>query len=225
MEKISNLKWKDKLLKFLFDSKCSVCGREVEEDKIYLCKKCEKELFEEKSIHKRKNIYFLYFYGGIIKKLIAAYKFREIKDISKIIGKLIEKELKEIIIKNKIQVIVPAPANKERIRTRGFNQVEVVLDEIGLKYTKIERRKDTLPMHKLYNRNLRKLNVRAAFYSEVSFENKRVLIVDDIITTGSTIKGIMKALEQKGAPKEVFIFSICASRNFKTTDFWSQSKL
>ena len=211
-----NLNWKDKIRKFLFNSKCSVCEKEVEEDEIYICKNCRKKILEKKELFKLENVYFLFRYENEIKKLITDYKLNERRELSKFFKKLIEKELKKIIKEDKIEVIIPVPASKEKIKRRGFNQVELILDEIGLSYVKISRKKDTVPMHKIYDKKFRKMNIKSAFCSDISFKNKNILIVDDIITTGSTIKEIIKTLKKLGEPKNIFIFSISVSKNFSS---------
>lgn len=211
-----NLNWKDKIRKFLFNSKCSVCEKEVEEDEIYICKNCRKKILEKKELFKLENVYFLFRYENEIKKLITDYKLNERRELSKFFKKLIEKELKKIIKEDKIEVIIPVPASKKKIKKRGFNQVELILDEIGLSYVKISRKKDTVPMHKIYDKKFRKMNIKSAFYSDISFKNKNILIVDDIITTGSTIKEMIKTLKKLGEPKNIFIFSISVSKNFSS---------
>lgn len=217
--KILNLKWRDKISKFLFDSKCSICGKEVNGKEIYLCEKCRERLENDKYLRKRKNVYYLFQYDGDIKKLIIDYKLNERKRLSVIFAELISEELKMIIRENKVNMVIPVPASKEKLKKRGFNQVELILDKMGIDYKKMHRDKNTIPMYKIKNSDLRKLNIKEAFSCDFSVEGKNILIVDDIITTGATMKEMIIALNKNGKPKNIFIFSICASKKLKFSQF------
>lgn len=214
-----SLNLKDKILKFLFDSSCSICKKEVEDSRIYVCRECEEGLKRKKYLHKRKNIYYLFYYEDEIKMLILDYKFNERKELSKFFADLIKKELLEVIKENDIEVVIPVPASKKKLKNRGFNQVELILDEIGINYEKMGRVKDTLPMYKIDDKNFRKLNVKSAFSCDFYFENKNILIVDDIITTGSTMREMVKKLQNSGNPKGIFLFSISISKKFRVLEF------
>ena len=202
------------LRKFFFNSKCSLCKKEVEEDEIYLCRKCREKIEKQKNLHVRKNIYYLFEYKNDIRNLIIDYKLNGRKEIGVFISRIIEEDLKKIIRENKIDIVVPVPASREKVLERGFNQVEFILDEIGIEYKKAVREKDTLPMHRLLEKNLRKINIKSVFRCRFLTENKNILIVDDIITTGTTVEEMIKALENSGKPKNIFVFSISAASSF-----------
>ena len=142
-----SLKLNQILRKFFFDSRCSICKKEVEEDEIYICRECREKIEKKKILHVRKNIFYLFDYKNDIRNLIIDYKLNGRKDICIFISKLIESDLKKIIREKNIDTIIPVPMSKERYFSRGFNQVELILDEIGISYEKAERRKNTLPMH------------------------------------------------------------------------------
>lgn len=209
-----NLKLNQTLKKFFFNSKCSVCRKEVEEGEIYLCRECREKIEKKKKLHMRQNIFYLFSYNDDIRKIIIDYKLNGRKGIGNFLGTLIEHELKEIIYKNDIDVVVPVPVSKERFLARGFNQVEEILDSIGISYKKIERRKNTLPMHGISDKNMRKINVKSAFECKFLTRDKNILIIDDIITTGITITEMIKSLEAAGKPKNIFIFAVSAAPMF-----------
>lgn len=202
------------LRKFFFNSKCSLCRKEVEEDEIYLCKKCREKIEKQKNLHVRKNVYYLFEYKNDIRELIIDYKLNGRKELGVFISRIMESDLKKIIRENKIDIVVPVPASRERVIERGFNQVEFILDNIGIDYKKAVREKNTLPMHKISERNLRKINVKSVFRCDFITENKNILVVDDIITTGTTAEEMVKALKNSGKPKNIFIFSISATPVF-----------
>ena len=209
-----SLKLNQTLRKFFFDSRCSICKKEVEEDEIYICRECREKIEKKKILHVRKNIFYLFDYKNDIRNLIIDYKLNGRKDICIFISKLIESDLKKIIREKNIDTIIPVPMSKERYFSRGFNQVELILDEIGISYEKAERRKNTLPMHGISEKNLRKLNVKSAFRCDFPTKSKNILIVDDIITTGATVFKMIKAIKEAGEPENIYIFSLSAAPSF-----------
>jgi len=103
-------------------------------------------------------------------------------------------------------VIVPVPLHKKRMDERGFNQAEILAREIS-RATKISIEKNILkrtkntPSQRNFDRKGRFENVKGAFFSK-SVAGKKVILVDDVFTTGATISSCEKALRGKGA-KEV----------------------
>lgn len=209
-----SLKLNQILKKFFFDSSCSICGKEVEENEIYICRKCREKIEKKKILHIRKNIYYLFDYKDDIRKLIIDYKLNGRRELSYFISELIEKELKEMIKEKDIDIILPIPMSRKKFYLRGFNQVELILDNIGITYKRAKRKKDTLPMHKILEKDLRKINIKSVFECNFLVDNKNILIIDDIITTGTTILEMIKSLNEVGKPKNIYIFSISAAPTF-----------
>ncbi len=112
-------------------------------------------------------------------------------------------------------LIIPVPLSAKRMLERGFNQAEI-LSELLSKTTGIEVDKRSLvrkihtPIHRAgMDRKARELTVKNAF--EVArpklIKGKRILLVDDVFTSGSTVSSCAKALKKNGAG-EVFVFTI-----------------
>ena len=113
---------------------------------------------------------------------------------------------------------MPVPVHKEKKRQRGFNQAELVAKELGklmkvpVDTTYLIRKEKTLPQKEL-TRLQRKTNLKKAF--EVSVDGKyykRVLLIDDIYTTGATIDAISEILRENQT-KIIFFLTICVGRN------------
>jgi len=109
---------------------------------------------------------------------------------------LIKKPIFQLIEREKIDIIIPVPISEEREIERGFNQIEYLLECLDIKYKKIERIKNTKHMYALKDNEKREKNVEKAFKNSLNLENKNVLIVDDIVTSGATINSISEELRK-----------------------------
>lgn len=103
-----------------------------------------------------------------------------------------------------IDMIVPVPLGKRRLRQRGYNQVAMIAKPLALglqiKYTPnmVVRKRETRTQVGL-NKAERKKNVEGAFQADPSVKRKNILIIDDVSTTGSTLSSIAEAFYQSGA--------------------------
>lgn len=179
----------------LFKNRDIISGRELVGEGI-VSAETESRLENLKKLRKLNNIYYIWDYNEEFKKLIFSYKYNRKKSLAKLIAKLIEEEFKFIIQKEKIDFIVSVPINKKRKNERGYNQVDEILKQLNVNYVEIKRIKNTEKMHKLLNEKLREENIRGSFRTESDFDfkNKKILLVDDIITTGATLKEIKNSI-------------------------------
>jgi competence protein ComFC len=152
-------------------------------------------------------------YGPVVKKLIFQFKYKpHLTGLKAFLGdlfyesliqyeefeKAIEKFEKEIIL-------VPIPLSSKKFRKRGYNQAEILAKELGNKLevnvvNGLERVKDTKTQVGL-NKKERQENIRGAFVvkkNSANFKDKRVILVDDVLTTGSTFSEAAKVLKQSG---------------------------
>lgn len=199
----------------VFSQRCPVCKTEID-SKYYLCEQCYLKLRKKSKLMNQGNFYYCYYYDGDIKKVIADFKLKNRKRLGIEIASLIGKKLRTLIEEKEIDLIIPVPISQKRMSERGFNQVEVLLEYCNIKYNRIYREKDTEHMYKLLNKKAREKNIRNVFKNKnLKITGKNLLIVDDIVTTGSTIKELIRELEKTGSPKKIFVFSIAIARIFK----------
>ena len=106
---------------------------------------------------------------------------------------------------NKAFQVVPVPLHENRIKKRKYNHMELVCEEFSkisgfsCKFDLIKRIKDTKPQYKL-NKAQRMINLSDAFevYPQNVLPDKKILIIDDICTTGSTFEEMVKAFNNVG---------------------------
>jgi ComF family protein len=111
--------------------------------------------------------------------------------------------------------IVPVPLHLKRLSQRGFNQAGVLARELGRKIKTpvlvgvLVRKNQTLPQTRL-KRNERLKNVKGAF--EIAEDRKvrgrRILLIDDVFTTGTTLSECAKVLKRKGGASEVYALTV-----------------
>ncbi|WP_429188493.1 ComF family protein [Fusobacterium sp. PH5-44] len=161
------------------------------------------------------NYFFLFYYEKDIKNVIADYKLKNRRNLSIELGFFVKKPLINLIKEKEIDIIIPVPISKERYRERGFNQVELLLETMNIPYEKIEKIRNTKHMYDLLDEKSREENIKNAFYNYLDLNDKNILLVDDIVTTGKTIQEIINELYKNTNPKNIFIFSIALSKVFK----------
>lgn len=213
------LEIQEQVLNLIYPSVCGICGNINAKA---LCTKCERELKKQQDVNivnQGEEIEEKYFdeliyafkYEGQIRKLILDYKF---KDKSYIYLTFVSFLLKnEKIFENikKYDKITPVPISKKRLKTRGYNQSLLIAKEIA-KQTNLElvnnciiKTKNIIEQSKL-NKEDREQNIKGVYKLENKqlIENKKILLVDDIYTTGSTVNECSKILRQ-GNPNKIGI--------------------
>lgn len=119
----------------------------------------------------------------------------------------------------RIEAIVPVPMYSKKERYRGYNQAALFGRALSEKMDipciprLMIRVKDTRPQKELNGRE-RENNVKNAFQSPDNVvKYKRILIVDDIYTTGSTVEAVVERLKEAGA-EQVYVLTACIGRGF-----------
>lgn len=147
-------------------------------------------------------------YKGEIKKLIYALKYKHNTYLSREMAEV----MKDFLLAEAIDydIIIPVPLYHKKKRRRGFNQAALLAKYLGSKtgvevdVSNLIRTRNTRIMHQL-SRMDRRENVRGAFQLKKPNEifNKSVLLIDDILTTGSTIEECGKILYGAGAEEVI----------------------
>lgn len=196
-------------LPYLGTDVCCRCGRPVEDTKEY-CETCEKQppAFDVGAS--------LYHYKGTAKEALMNYKYRG----EEWRGEFFAEELLRVhrygILAMGWDGITGVPMHRSRLKKRGYNQAEVIgkilAKRLGIPYYSrlLVRRKKTIAMKQL-GPTERLKNLLAAFAIRDGQKSpKRMLLVDDILTTGSTAEACSRLLRQAGA-EEIGLLTICTA--------------
>ncbi len=209
----------EKIINIIFPKCCGICGKIYKE---WICPKCYYNLKNELKFQKiNKNnlkLYYVGFYEGKIRKLLLKYKFNDSAYLSNTFAKIINKNQKFVEIIKGYDYIIPVPMFIKNKKIRGYNQTELLAKKME-KITGTKSLVNILIKSKQNKRQSelsekeRKENVKNVYclVNEEKIENKKILLIDDIYTTGNTMKECVKTLK-KGKPKKVDCFVI-AKRN------------
>lgn len=155
-------------------------------------------------------------YDGLLKEAIYLLKYTGKQSLAGLLARLmIELVVREDVFLS-VDLVVPVPVCELKLRKRTFNQAELLAMHLGkelglpVESTSLIRNRNTPNLSKLPARE-RELVLRGAFQvgKGNGFAGKRVLLVDDIFTTGSTAGECTKALKEAGA-KEVYVATLAA---------------
>ena len=206
------------ILELIYPNVCGICEEICKES---LCKKCAIKMrkYEINLINKHKKMYFnesmhIFKYDEIIRQKLIEYKFQDKAYMYKTFAKIILKNKKVCGFLEKYDIIIPVPIHKKRRLKRGYNQTELIAKEI-CKNISLELKTDVLIKQKNIkaqselNKNERKQNIKNAFEIKNINEiiDKKILLFDDIYTTGSTVNECSKILKKAGA-KQIGVVTI-----------------
>jgi ComF family protein len=201
----------DDLSSLLFPRLCFACGNHLVRNEELICTSCYLEiprtgfhLYENNPVEQlfwgrcmitRAAAFSFYTRGSRIRKLIHNLKYRGIKEIGTELGRIYGSALKNSDFLAGVDVIIPVPLHPAKKRLRGFNQCDFIANGIAEvtalpvdNYSLVRTsRSDTQTKRSRYDRWM---NVEGIFSVEnpEMLSGKHILIIDDVITTGSTIE-------------------------------------
>ena len=207
------------LMKLLFPPKCMLCGSILGTEQ-EICAACrEKVLLNTAPPRVEKGAFFDKAAAGLwyendVRKAIHGLKYREkqsyARPLARVMAYACERKLEE-----PVDLITFVPTNAATLRKRGYNQAELLARELASMLDvpclpTLEKCGDTKPMHGLRPEE-RRANVLGAYRLCCPAEavaGKRVLIADDILTTGSTLSECARMLKTAGAER---VLCVCAA--------------
>ena len=198
--------------------RCGICGRPLAEtDPGKLCFGCaQREAAGQEPGFDRGHA--CTGYGACAQSVIFAFKYGGRADIGDTLGEILFdymlSEYDEDALAAMYDIVIPVPIHSDKLKKRGFNHAELMgrsfADRAGLRYDPgaLVRLRGTVPMKGL-GPEARRANIRGAFGIRNSrlpqIQGSRILLIDDIFTTGSTVDEIASLLKSQGASRVDFL--------------------
>lgn len=199
------------LLAMLAPKRCAGCDEIVDENAEAFCGACE-PLLERASGALATHAAFVY--GGPLADAIRRYKYGGRSELASPLGNLFAREARARFA-GTIEVVLPVPPHPRRLAERGFDASGLlaihVARALGAKYRPgvITRARDTPPQASLA-RAQRARNVTGCFAIRASLDAQRVLVVDDVRTTGATMFEMARTADDAGA-SSIALFALAAA--------------
>lgn len=208
----------------LFPPKCVLCRKLLEKEELDLCRHCRTHV-AECGTSRRKIPYLdsrtvVWYYENDVRGSLIRYKFHRARHYANSYGRLLAmKLLREG--KHDVDLVTWVPVSKRRKFSRGYDQVELLgralCKELDLPFVPcLKKIRHNATQSTIKGEAQRRANVMGVYRSVngSQFAGKRILLLDDIITTGATISECAKILKIAGA-KEVHGAAIAATRQNK----------
>ena len=205
------------ILDILFPEKCLYCKKNGK----IICDACYKKL-NNKSLFKKVNgDYFDYifcssFYNDLVKRQIHNFKFHEDNYFYKYFIEISLKNRKIYEFMKKFDLITFIPMDLKKQNKRGYNQSELLANELGkrleIKVINALEKQKNIKTQSTLNELERFKNVQNAFkkVENIDLKNKNIILVDDIFTTGATIRSASKILKENNCNR-ILAFTIAKS--------------
>ena len=201
------------LLDLLYPPKCVVCGKLLTA-KGPVCPRCMDALPEfdgaAPSVRFTSGGAVSFFYEGSLRESFLRFKFGGSAYYAQTYGVWMAHTIRDKLA-GKYDVLTWAPVSRARRRRRGYDQSALLCREIGARLgmppvQTLQKIKDPPAQSTLPDAALRRANVSGAYRAEqpAHFAGKRVLIIDDIVTTGATLAECSRTLLQAGASDVVY---------------------
>ena len=202
----------DRLFNLLFPPKCTLCGKILEKHETDLCRQCRVDSPECSGVHK--NFSFLdswaavWYYEGNIRESLIRYKFHRARHYAPAYGRFLAMRLQQEY-PDGFDVLTWVPISRMRRFTRGYDQVELLAQAVGqelgmVPVSTLKKIRHNRPQSGIEGYARRRANVLGA-YRPVNADRicgMRILLVDDILTTGATLGECARELLTAGA-KEI----------------------
>ncbi len=201
----------ERKLQYLQEPICKKCGRPVEPEEEY-CAEC---MVTASDYDEGRSVFP---YHGVAGRCIRRVKREGTEEFVRFFGIQMAASQRGFLIQIKPECIVPVPLHYRKLRRRGFNQAELLARalsrETGIPVRLLlKKTKRTKEQKKLTGKQRRKNVSHSYSVAEAAIRNKvpeSVLLLDDIVTTGSTLNACASALKEAGVAK-VFYLTVCAA--------------
>lgn len=202
-----------KRLRYIHNPRCLKCGKQLSSDETEYCFDCAG------GRHIFKQCVGVWDYTDEIRKSIYEFKYHNQRAFARIYAKELLENCGNIMLEWNAQALVPVPLHSARLKKRGYNQAELVAEHLGKELgmpvdtEMLVRVRQTKPQKELNDRERLKNLENAFIINKNGVKYKKVILVDDIYTTGATIDACAAALMSCGV-REVYCAALCIGRGF-----------
>lgn len=198
-------------LLFVPDHICLFCRENLADHSNYICNSCwnllevtNREI--DLNLRSVDRVYYSLFYNRFIREKIHSFKFQDKPYLYKPFGEILVETVRVMAIDGKVDAIAFVPTHRRKKALRGYNQSQLLASYIADKSNlslldkHLVKVKKTMDQNKL-SKIEREKNLQNAFQimNHKDIKDKEILLVDDIITTGTTMEECGKVLLEGGA--------------------------
>lgn len=189
------------------------CGKELADEQEEYCRDCQrlKHWFDQSAA--------VFSYSEGIKQSVYRFKYQNKRTYADWYAQVVEQTCGSRIARWEPEVILPVPLHRSRQKKRGYNQARLLAEALGkrmhiaLDTDCLQRVERTRPMKQLGDEERIK-NLKNAFNINTdSVKYNKVLLVDDIYTTGATLDACARVLKEHGAGR-VYAVCLCIGKGF-----------
>ena len=202
-----------RVLEWIFPRKCVLCRGILQKDETDLCRACRLDQNENRYGRKKvthiSDLTAVWMYQGNAAASLRRYKFSNARHYAPVYGRLLAMRILQDL--EQADLITWVPVSARRLRQRGYDQVELlaraVSAELGIPAIRtLEKFRDNRPNSGLADPAQRRANVLGVYrpVQPERFRGKRVLLLDDIVTTGATASECARILLTAGAGEILF---------------------
>ncbi len=191
------------------DPVCLCCGRPIRDEQCDLCRECRKRRVFTRGAS-------VWLHREPVSSSLYQFKYHDQRAFAHVYAREIADRYRPLIKSWHAQCLIPVPLHPARLRRRGYNQAALLAKELGelldlpVAENAVKRVRPTRPQKNLDWAG-RKKNLDQAFAASPPVKKvHRVIVVDDIYTTGSTIEEVGKALKAVGV-KEIYFLTVSTS--------------
>ena len=209
------------LLDLLYPPRCMICRRLLERQEMPVCRSCLDALpdFDDAPPQLRfaQSCAVTFYYEDDLRSAFLRYKFFGRRSYAQQFGKWLAVTVSDKL-KGKFELVTWVPVSRKRKKERTYDQAELLCHalcrEMNLSpIPLLKKSRHTLPQSKLHDYAMRNANARGAYelLPEADVAGKRILLIDDIVTTGATLNECCRVLLTAGA-KSVVCAALAAPR-------------
>lgn len=209
------------IINFVFPRYCVMCGDRLGTEEEYICVACRRHLPLTRSHLRRDNpierlfwyqlpieraTSFLLYDGAAFRKIVYRFKYFDSPKLGTFLGKMMATSLAKDNFFDGVDVLIPVPLSRKKLLKRGYNQCLYIAQGVSevtgipVDTSSVERKSDNNPAQATLSHERRKENVANVFRlcRPEAVEGKHVMVIDDIITTGSTIMSCCREIASQG---------------------------